>query len=181
MNRHILVVALACLSACGSGDTVEMENASVGEVAQEMRKADADQSFVNPGRWKQTATLVDIDAPGMPPQVAEAMKKSMGTSQVHETCLTPEKAKNPREDFFTGADKNCRYQHFKWGDGKIDLKMLCTHENATQTMELAGTYQPNAYKMAMSVASKGSNPAEVMNMKMNVDAQRVGECDASQG
>jgi hypothetical protein len=109
------------------------------------------------------------------------MRKSMGTSQVHETCLTAEKAKNPREDFFTGADKNCRYEHFKWGDGKIDLKMLCTHENATQTMELAGTYQPNSYKMAMSVASKGSNPAEAMNMKMNVDAQRVGECDASQG
>jgi hypothetical protein len=83
----------------------------------------------------------------------------MGTTQVHETCLTAEKAKNPREDFFTGADKNCRYEHFKWGDGKIDLKMLCTHENATQTMELAGTYQPNNYKMAMSVASKGSNPA----------------------
>ena len=91
MNRHILVVALASLSACGSGDTVEMENASVGEVAQEMRKADVDQSFVNPGKWKQTATLVEIDAPGMPPQVAEAMKKSMGTSQVHETCLTPRK------------------------------------------------------------------------------------------
>ena len=181
MNRHILVVALACLSACGSGDTVEMENASVEEVAREMRKADVEQSFVNPGKWKQTATLVEIDAPGMPPQVAEAMKKSMGTTQVHETCLTPEKAKRPREDFFTGADKNCRYEHFKWGDGKIDLKLLCTHEKATQTMELAGTYQPDAYKMAMSVASKGSNPAEVMNMKMNVDAQRVGECDASQG
>jgi hypothetical protein len=181
MNRNILLVALASLSACGSGDTVEMENASVGEVAQEMREADADRAFVNPGKWKQTATLVEIDAPGMPPQVAEAMKKSMGTSQVHETCLTPEKVKNPREDFFTSADKNCRYEHFKWGDGKIDLKLLCTHENATQTMEMAGTYQPNSYKMAMSVASRGSNPAEVMNMKMNDDAQRVGECDASQG
>ena len=105
MKRHILVATLATLAACGSGDTVEMENASVGEVAQEMRKADVDQSFVNPGKWKQTATLVEIDAPGMPPRVAEAMKKSMGTSQVHETCLTPEKAKNPREDFFTGADE----------------------------------------------------------------------------
>ena len=181
MKRHILVATLATLAACGSG-----RHGRNGEcVRRRSRAGDAqgrrDQSFVNPGKWKQTATLVEIDAPGMPPQVAEAMKKSMGTSQVHETCLTPEKAKNPREDFFTGADKNCRYEHFKWGDGKIDLKMLCTHENATQTMELAGTYQPNAYKMAMSVASKGSNPAEVMNMKMNVDAQRVGECDASQG
>ena len=108
MKRHILLAACASLAACGSGDTVEMENASVGEVAQEMRKADPNQSFVNPGKWRQTATLVEIDAPGMPPQVAQAMKKSMGTSQVHETCLTAEKAKNPREDFFTGADKNCR-------------------------------------------------------------------------
>ena len=104
------------------------------------------------------------------------MKKSHGhvASPLTRPASRPKKAKSPREDFFTGADKNCRYEHFKWGDGKIDLKMLCTHENATQTMELAGTYQPNAYKMAMSVASKGSNPAEVMNMKMNVDAQRVG-------
>ena len=124
---------------------------------------------------------LEIDAPGIPAQYADAIKKQMGQSQVNRTCLTPEQTKNPKEDFFTGADKKCRYEHFKWGDGKIDLKMLCTHENATQTMEMAGTYQPNAYKMAMSVASKGSNPAESMNMKMNVDAQRVGECDASQG
>ena len=177
MNRLILVVALASLSACGSGDTVEMENASVGEVAREMGKADADQSFVNPGKWKQTATLVEIDAPGMPPQVAEAMKKNMGTSQVHETCLTPEKVKNPREDFFTGADKNCRYEHFKWGDGKIDLKLNCKHPNATQTMVLVGEYEPDSYTMNMTASNEGSEPMQQMVMKMRVDAKRVGKCD----
>ena len=50
MKQHMLVAAFASLAACGSGDTVEMENASVGEVAQEMRKADPGQSFVNPGK-----------------------------------------------------------------------------------------------------------------------------------
>ena len=181
--RHapFVLTAAAMLSACGSDDSVELENASANEVAQELRKADTTEGFVNPGQWKQTVKLIEMSSPGMPPEMADAMKRATGQTQVHETCLTAEQARRPREDFFTGAGKNCRYDHFKWGDGKIDLKMLCTHENATQTMEMAGSYQPNAYKMAMSVASKGSNPSEVMNMKMNVDAQRVGECDASQG
>ena len=181
--RHapFVLTAALMLCACGSDDSVDLENASANEVAQELRKADTAQGFVNPGKWKQTVTLLEMTSPGMPAEMAEAMKRATGQSQVNESCLTAEQAKRPREDFFTGAGKNCRYEHFKWGDGKIDLKMLCTHENATQTMELAGTYQPNNYKMAMSVASKGSNPAEAMNMKMNVDAQRVGECDASQG
>jgi hypothetical protein len=61
------------------------------------------------------------------------------------------------------------------------MKLLCEHPKATQTMELAGTYQPNSYQMTMSVSSKGSTPMETMNMKMTVDARRVGECDASQG
>lgn len=179
--RHALFVLTATLLAgCGSSDTVEMENASAKEVAQEMAKK-ADAVFVNPGQWEQTATLVEINVPGMPPQIAEAMKKQMDQNQVHRTCLTPEQTKNPREDFFTGADKNCRYEHFKWGGGKIDMKLLCTHPQATRTMEMTGTYQPDSYQMAMAVASSGNNPGETMNMKMRVDAKRVGDCDASQG
>ena len=179
MRHFLLVLTAATLCACGSSDTVELENASTNEVAQEMAKK-SDASFVNPGQWEQTTTLVEMDAPGIPAQYAEAIKKQMGQSQVHRTCLTPEQTKNPKEDFFTGADKNCRYEHFKWGDGKVDMKLLCTHPQATQTMEMAGTYQPDSYQMAMTVASKGSSPMETMNMKMKVDAKRVGECKASQ-
>ncbi len=180
MKRYLWLAALALLAACGSGDSVEMENASVGDVAREMGKA-KDAVFVNPGQWEQTATLLEIDAPGIPAQYADAMKQQMGQRQVHRTCLTPEQTKSPREDFFTGADKNCRYEHFKWGGGKIDMKLLCTHEQAKQTMEMAGTYEPDTYQMAMSVASKGSNPMESVTMKMKVDAKRVGECNASKG
>ena len=180
MNRYALLAPLAFLAACGSGDSIDMENASVAEVANEMKKAGTAE-FVNPGQWEQTATLVDINAPGIPEQYREAMKQQMGQSQVHRTCLTPEQTKNPKEDFFAGADKNCRYERFKWGGGKIDMKLNCTHPQARQTMEMAGTYEADSYQMAMSVASKGSGPMENMTMKMKVDAKRVGECDASQG
>ena len=166
-------------TACDSGE-IEMKNASIGEVAEEMREART-ASFVNPGKWQQTATLISIEAPGMPPEAREMMSRAMGDAQVHEVCLTPEQARSPREDFFTGADKNCRYEHFKWGDGKIDLKLNCDHPNASQTMTLVGEYEPNSYTMSMTAANQGSAPGQQMVMKMKVDAMRVGECDGKAG
>ncbi len=178
MRRTALTaVMLAMLTAaCDSGE-VQMKNASVSEVAEEMRGARAD-SFVNPGKWQQTATLISIEAPDMPPAAREMMGKAMGDAQVHEVCLTPEQAKSPREDFFTGADKNCRYEHFNWGGGKIDLKLNCKHPNATQTMVLVGDYEPDIYTMTMTATNEGSGPAEQMVMTMKVDAKRTGECKA---
>ena len=176
MHRSLILLACtASLAACGSEPDVKMENASVGEVAREMKKQGA-EAFINPGKWQQTVTLVDIDAPGMPPEAKQMMQKAMGEAQVHEVCLTPEQAKSPKEDFFSGADKNCRYEHFNWGDGKIDLKLNCKHPNATQTMVLVGDYQPDNYTMTMTATNVGGGPSDQMVMTMKVDAQRTGEC-----
>ena len=91
-------------------------------------------------------------------------------------CLTAEQAKSPKEDFFAGADKNCRYEHFNWGNGKIDLQLNCKHPNATQTMVLVGDYEPDSYTMTMTATNEGGGPAEQMVMKMKVDAKRTGVC-----
>ena len=177
MKAFTIIAPLALLAACDSSPDVEMKNASVGEVAKEMRKQ-GDDIFVNPGKWQQVVTLVDIEAPGMPAEAKTAMRQAMGQAQTHEVCLTEAQAKSPREDFFAGADKNCRYEHFNRGDGKIDLKLNCKHPNATQTMVLTGDYQPNNYSMAMTATTEGARPIEQMVMKMKVDAKRIGACDA---
>lgn len=180
MTRLALLIPLFALAACGSEPDVKMENATVGEVAQELRKQGADESFVNPGKWQQTVTLMEIDAPGMPPEARQMMQGAMDQAQVHEVCLTPEQAKSPKEDFFTGADQNCRYEHFNWGDGKIDLKLNCKHPNATQTMAMTGTYEPDAYSMTMRMTNEGGGPQGQMTMQMKVDARRVGACDGDE-
>lgn len=177
MRHAIFIAALLPLAACDSGPEVDMKNASVGDVAREMRKQ-SDDRFINPGKWEQKLALVEIDAPGLPPQAAESMRQAMAQVQVNNVCLTPEQAKSPREDFFTGANKNCKYEHFKWGDGKIDLKLLCKHPNATQTMALTGDYKPDSYTMAMTTTNEGRSAMEKMTLKMKVDARRVGPCDA---
>lgn len=181
MNRLLFAAPLFALAACGNDPEVKMENASVGEVAQEMRQqAAGSDRFVNPGKWQQTVTLLEVDAPGMPPEARQMMQKAMDQAQVHEVCLTPEQAKSPKEDFFTGADQNCRYEHFNWGDGKIDLKLNCKHPNATQTMAMVGSYQPDNYTMTMAVTNEGGGPQGQLTMKMKVDARRIGACDGGE-
>lgn len=180
MKRFALTLPLLWLTACSNEPEVKMDNASVGDVAKEMRRQGGDDSFVDPGKWQQTVSLLKIDAPGMPPEAREMMSQAMGKAQVHEICLTPEQAKSPKEDFFTGADRNCRYEHFNWGNGKIDLKLNCKHPNATQTMAMVGTYSPQAYTMTMTATNVGARPEEQMTMTMKVDAKRVGDCDGKE-
>jgi hypothetical protein len=181
MTRLLLALPLILIAACNKDPEVKMENATVGEVAKEMRKQGGSDSFVNPGRWQQTVALLEMDAPGMPPEAKSMMQRAMEKAQVHTVCLTEAQAKSPKEDFFTGADQNCRYEHFNWGDGKIDLKLNCKHPNATQTMVLTGTYEPDSYVLTMTSNSEGSRPMEKMTMKMKVDAKRVGACDGTEG
>ena len=172
----IVPVMLAVIAGCDKGG-VEMKNASVKEVAETMRKQ-GDDKFVDPGKWQQTVTLVSIDAPGMPREARDAMQQAMRTAQVNEVCLSKKDAKSPREDFFTGTDENCRSEHFNWGGGTIDLKLMCNHPNARQQMTLAGTYAPRSYSMTMTMANEGKRPEEQMKMVMKVDAKNVGQCSA---
>lgn len=177
MIRTFLLGGCA-LFAAGCDRGVELNNASVEEVAASMRKSGADEKFIDPGKWQQSVSMLSIDAPAMPAEARAAMQQAMSKPQVNEVCLTPEQAKSPREEFFTGKDQNCRYDHFKWGGGKIDLKLNCERSNAQQTMALVGDYRPRSYSMTMTVTNRGSAPAEQLAMKMKVDARHVGPCTA---
>jgi hypothetical protein len=183
--RHSLLTPLLCaglLSGCGDTGTVEAQNASAEEVAAKVRAAGADNQFLNPGRWEQTATVIDVDFPGAPPETIATMRNATARAQSHISCLTEEQARNPSEDFFAGVGKNCRYDNFKWGGGRVDIDMRCTEREMVRTMDLAGTYSPNAYQMEMTAkAGVGEDAEGGMVMRMRVDAKRVGECKGDEG
>lgn len=181
MRLAFVLLAGALASCSGPEPDVDARNASVGEVAEQVREATGEQGFVRPGKWLSEVTVEEISAPGIPAEAREQMKGMIAKRNSYESCLTPEEAKRPREDFFAGKDNQCRYEHFTMAGGKIDARMQCSHEGMTQTMEMAGTYSPDSYKMVMSSRSAGMpGPAADMSMKMRVDAKRVGECNEQQ-
>jgi len=182
MKTHVLLIACALpLVACDSSPQVQEKDASVAEVAEKVREAGADQSFVRPGLWQSKVTIEQFEVPGMPPEVTQRMRTMMAEKQEHdfETCLTPEQVKRPKEDFFAGKNNECRYDSFTMGGGKIDAVMRCGGgRDGTNVMQMAGTYSPEAYNMQMSMKMQGNDqpPAAAVTMRMRVEANRIGEC-----
>lgn len=168
--------AMVLLAACGGGDTVTAQNASIAEVAEKVKAADvADESFISPGRWETTMAVQDISIPGMPPEMKQQMQSAMGERKAFATCITPEEAKRPKEDFFAGEEApNCRYDNFAMGNGKIDLTMTCKEGAGTRRMAMTGSYGDDAYSMAMDMSAPGRGGT--MTMKATVKGRRAGEC-----
>ena len=176
--KYAIVLLVCTLAACSNEPEVDARNASAEEVAEKVADAGASENFVRPGKWQSRVQIEQFELPGAPPEAANAMRSMTDRVQVQESCLTPEEAKRPKEDFFAGDSKNCRYDHFTMSGGKIDAVMKCSGEGMAQTMAMQGTYGPDAYRMRMSMtADAGSGAVGQMTMKMRVDAKRVGECD----
>lgn len=180
MNRTVLLIACTLpLAACNQGPEVSAKNATAEEVADKVADAGGTGNFVRPGKWSAKITIEDMSMPGMPPEAKAHMQGIIGRTDGHESCLTEEEAKRPKEDFFAGSDKNCRYDHFNMGGGKIDAAMKCSENGSTQTMTMTGTYSPDTYAMRMSMQGDGRG-MEGMSMKMRVDAKRIGACDGKE-
>lgn len=173
--------ALALLiAACDSSPKVDVKDANLSEVGKAVAKSGLDDFQVRPGKWESKVVIEEIDLPGMPAGMQEQMKSTFAQHQPagFTSCLTPEEARKPKADFFAGKDNNCRYDHFRMGDGKIDAKMRCDAGGAVQSMEMAGSYSPESYSMTVtSVRTGGPGPGGEVRMKMRMDAKRIGECD----
>lgn len=167
------VASTALLGAC-QGGKVEEKNASVAEVANAVAASGTDLKF-NPGRWESTVRVIEVAMPGMPAGMAEQMKAGMGKERKIATCLTKEQAAKPSADFFNRDSKQCTYDHFTLGGGKIDSKMTCAAAGgARATVKMAGTYSPDRYAMDMTSDIPGPNGR--MTMRMTVAAVHVGAC-----
>ena len=175
----VLLACTAALAACNKGPDINVKNASVGEVAQKVREAAADQSFVEPGKWHTEVTMLDIDVPGLPPKMAQQMKQTMGKMQEHgfDSCLSEADVKRPREDFFAGDRNNCRYDHFTMSGGKIDAALSCPGRGSEgMAMAITGSYSRDSYEATMAMDVSGGPRGQSMKMRSHSESHRVGAC-----
>lgn len=178
MRTILCVIACALpLAACNKGPQVDEKNASVAEVAEKVRQSGG-QNLIDPGRWETKVSVVDVDMPGMPPEMAAHMKQAVGKMQEHAfaSCLTEEDVGKPKEDFFAGANKNCRYDHFTMSGGKIDAKLRCDGKPAGgMTMTISGTYSRDSYEATTAMVTSGGSQGD-MKFRSHTESHRVGQC-----
>jgi hypothetical protein len=172
MKRQLIVTAaVLALAACGSK---EGGNGSAGAGGG---GSAASGVSLQPGEWEMKTEVVNVTAEGMPPGMAEGMKQSAASST--RTCMTPEDAKGPKGELFTG-DKtgNCKSEGFSWAGGKISGKTTCGDGASGKTvMTMDGQY--SAQSIDMTIKSETDVAGRGVSMEMRMSGRRVGECSAA--
>jgi hypothetical protein len=178
----IVLPAMAMLAACNSKPTVHAENASVADVAA----ATKDAVKLEPGKWETRVAILSIEAPGLPPQAAAAMKQQAQAQKV-ETCLTPEQAAKPPQDML-GMAKNCTYKKFEMSGGKMSGSLVCKNMSGMPTGEMrasmSGKFASTSYDVTseatMDMPATPGAPAAggKVTTKTQVSGKRLGACDA---
>ena len=167
-TQLILGAAALALAACGSSDKSGNASAGGGSAAAGVT--------LEPGEWEMKTEVVNVTAEGLPAGMAEGMKQS--ASSTTRTCMTPEDAKGPKGDLFTG-DKSgtCKSEGFSWSGGKISGKTTCgTDASGKTVMTMDGSY--GAQNIDMTIKSETKVAGREVGMEMRMSGRRVGECPA---
>jgi hypothetical protein len=174
-TQLILGAAVLALAACGNPGGKDGGNASSGAAGG----GSGAGVSLQPGEWEMKTEVVNVNIEGLPPGMAEGMKKQ--ASNTNRTCMTPEEAKGPKGDMFAGGKNNCKSEGFSWAGGRIQGKTTCTGEGGTGTtvMEMSGQYSPQSIDMTMKSQTDLGVGGKKMSMEMRVSGRRVGECSAA--
>jgi hypothetical protein len=178
----IILPAIAILTACNSEPTVKGENASVAEAAEAMQ----DAVKLQPGKWETTMAILSVDGPGIPPEMASAMKQQMQAHKV-ETCLTPEQAAQPPQDMF-GMAKSCTYEKFEMAGGKMTGTLSCKNAPGMPPGEMrasmSGKFASTGYDlktestMDMPAIPGGPAAGGKVTTTTQVTGKRLSDCEA---
>lgn len=168
--RHVLLVTAAALtvSACNQ-DSVSLTNATPEQVA----KATQNESLkMKAGQWETTVEMLETEMPGVPKEVAAAMRKS--AVQTHSYCVTPEEADKPGSGLFTGDSKSkCTVEKFTLAGGKIDQTIACAGADGKPAMRMTTS---GSYSADTVTATADMDMGGVMRMKAKISSRRTGEC-----
>jgi hypothetical protein len=124
---------------------------------------------VQPGQWRTTLTITDLQMQGAPAFVVAMMKKK---PTVVSSCITPEQAKaGPRAAM--AADKSCTISGYKVTASTWAWTRTCTQGGQTTSGTAAGTWTPTGYAGAGTMTGSGSVP---MTMRYRIAGTRTGGC-----
>jgi hypothetical protein len=174
-------MALALASCSGSSDNADTDGdgkISAEEAAGEVKKAE-----FNPGQYEKTTEFVDItfDESKLPPEqkkfIIPTIESMRGQKFTEKRCMTPEEAKDPREEFFLIQDgQQCEYERYSLSGGKIDLAMNCASADGDGGKVTAkGSFTDESYTMDMTMATTSPEQGDVV-ITAKTSAKRIGEC-----
>ena len=174
------LAAAVLLAACGSGaDSNNDGKVSSDEVVAEAAGAIKPQ----PGLYRTSFEMLELNVPGMPDAVKQQMQAQMGGTGAARTstfCLTPEEAAaNGAEQMAKNmAEGNCTVGRFAVSGGTISTEMTCTGAGgATSHVVMDGQMTATTSTMTMTNEMEMAGMGK-MQMKARTTSERIGDCPA---
>lgn len=177
MRYPIIAATLSlALAACSSGE----EEAGSGETISTEEVAERARNAVRPepGLYRATVEVLEVDIPGAPEGTADMMKRMMGDSRnTSEYCLTQEDVDRGFEEMARNSQEgDCSFERFDVDGGDIDAAMTCSVQGGrTMRMTMQGTGGTTSSEMTMSMETDMPGMGAA-NMRMKATHQRIGEC-----
>jgi hypothetical protein len=124
-------------------------------------------STMQPGKWEISTTVVSVDMPGAPPQVAQMMA---GKTTVLSQCITPDMVSKGET---APTRPGCTVTHSPFGIGLVTSKVVCQTNGGTMTATNKGVFSPTSYSMDGKIEMTGKTS---MTEVIKTSGKRVGAC-----
>ena len=181
MRKTATIIGLAMLAGCGP--TADLGNSPAANAGAAANSGPA--AALQPGMWETTAQFTAIHAPGLPPQMAQALREAMSQPQSRTFCLTAERIGNPTGALAAveaAANASCRFEPGGFANGAINVRGLCSGPEGAQQMSVTGSY--TATTMTGTIdwrlpAPSSGEGAQSVRFEGRMTARRTGECPAA--
>ena len=177
--RKFLIVGVAALAIAACSDKGADADGD-GKVSAEEAKAemaDGGAMAMKPGEWETKISFSAIEAKGLPPQAAEAMKSKMAEGTITKSCMTKEQAEKPGSDFFGAPpEANCTFEELNRSGNSMKVAMTCKPAgNMMIKSKMDGSFGAESYSMKIEQSTDGA-PMGTMKMTGKIEGKRIGDC-----
>lgn len=176
MRAHVMAGLCAALAVAGC----KQDAATDPKTPDQAAKVAAELPKPEPGLYRSTSKLVEFNAPGLPPGVADKVKGMFEGSAARDFCLTPEEAARGYEERVKkmASQGKCSFDKYEANAGELDSKLTCDGGNGGKaTFAMTGSMTPTGSEMTVTVdQTSPAMPGGAMHMVAKVSSQRVGPC-----
>ncbi|MBA4163881.1 MAG: hypothetical protein C0510_04505 [Erythrobacter sp.] len=178
INRLAPALALTLLLA-GCGSAEEGEGANTESISMEDAAAGAKASAMKPepGQYRVTMELLELDVPGAPQGAKDMMRGMMG-GQSHEYCLKQGDVDKGFEEMArqTQENKDCSFERFDIDNGRFDGRMVCNVQGqGRMTITMQGEGSPTSSTMETRMEGDFAGMGQ-STIRMRASHERIGDC-----
>ena len=138
----------------------------------------ASEVTLQPGEYEYDAHTIEMKIPGKSADYdATMVAQERNDQSTVRHCVDRQEALDPRL-IFSFQNKSCRFPKFAMTGGKIDARMVCQSDNASDVHVITGTYTATSFSVDL-VNSQPSGPQAGYEDKSHLDGKRIGPCTES--